>query len=913
VSLNPGTRLGPYEVTGSLGAGGMGEVYRARDARLKRDVALKILPVSFAMDADRLARFQREAEVLASLNHPNIAAIYGLEEGSVEAGPHMRALVMELVEGETLADRIARGPIPVDEALPIAKQITEALEAAHEQGIIHRDLKPANIKVRPDGTVKVLDFGLAKLGEPRGSGQQAPGGALSMSPTITSPAMTGVGMLLGTAAYMSPEQARGKVADKRSDIWAFACVLYEMLTGHRAFDGEDVTDTLAAVMRSEPKWERLPDAISPSLRVFLRRCLHKDSKQRVGDIRDVRLALEGAFETGAPQVASPIAAGYPSGWRSVAMLTASALLIGAVIAGAAVWIAVRPAAARVVRTEITTSDAAGLSVTGPGRDVVVTPDGSRIVYHTAGQIFVRAVNQLDPTPLSDAGNTQGLFVSPDGQWVGFFEGTLLKKVAITGGPPVTLCDIKGLGLGATWGGDGTIIFSGGEPGLKRVSAAGGAPAVLTKPKREAGELDHRYPEFLPTRQAVLFTIWPVAASGADDAQIAVLDLRSGTQKVLVRGGSHARYVPTGHLVYRVGGTLRAVAFDLERLEVTGTPVPVVPQLLTKQGGAADFDVAENGMLVYVAGSAPREATAPRRRLVWVDRQGREEFLEAPERAYLYPRMSPDGTRVAVAISDQQADIWVWDLTRKTLTRTTFDPAPDSYPVWTPDSRRVIFGSPRGGQPNLFWQPADGTGAAERLTESSYNQQAFSISPDGSRLVFREGLPPYDLNVLLVGTDRRREPLLRTPFNEGNAEVSPDGRWLAYESNESGRNDVYVRPFPDVNAGRWQVSTAGGSRPLWARNGQELFYVGEDAALMSVRVQRGTTWTATTPLMLFTGQQFFFGDAPGQLGQGRTYDIARDGRRFLMIKEGSADGARPTNSIVVVQNWFEELKRLVPTQ
>ena len=906
MALSIGTRIGSYEIIGTLGAGGMGEVYRARDTRLKRDVALKILPESFATDPDRLARFQREAEVLASLNHPNIAAIHGLEESN-----GTRALVMELVEGETLADRIAHGPIPVDEALAIAKQIAEALEAAHEKGIIHRDLKPANIKLRPDGTVKVLDFGLAKALEPT----SAPGVDATASPTITSPAMmTGVGVLLGTAAYMSPEQARGKAVDKRSDIWAFGCVLYEMLTGRRAFSGDEVSDVLASVLAREPDWTLLPDGFSPVLVTFLKRCLHKDRKHRIGDAQSLRLALEGVFDTDAGRAGpSQIERSPPDRrptMRRVAAASAAAVAVGGLLGGTAVWWLTRPASPRVFRTEVTTGGATALNLAGPARDIAMTPDGSRIVYRGLGQLLVRAVDQLEPVPIKGVGNPYDLFVSPDGQWIGFFDGTLLKKVAVTGGPPVTILNAGAVGRGATWVDNGTILFAtaANETGLQRVSADGGSPTALTTPDPKLGEGDHVLPQLLPGGGGVLLTVTPSNGS-ADDAQVAVLDLRTGVKKTLIRGGSAAQYVSSGHLVYSVAGTLRAVPFDVQSLEVRGTAVPVVPQLVAKIGGSADFALAGNGTLAYVPTAV---TTSTRNTLVWVDRQGREEPLAAPERAYLYPRLSPDGTRVAVAIADQQQDIWFWELTRNTLTRFTFDPGPDSYPVWTPDGRRLIFGSARGGEPNLFWQAADGSGTTERLTNSPLNQQAFSVSPDGSRVIFREGGVPYDLHMLRLGRERQSVRLFQTPFNEVNAEVSPDGRWLAFESDESGQREVHVRPFPDVGGGRWQVSTGGGSRPLWARNGEELFYLndsGDEAALMSVRVQNSATWTASTPARLFAGR-FFHVVVQGQLGQGRTYDVAPDGKRFLMIKVGGTDAAEAAR-IIVVQNWTEELKRLVP--
>ena len=528
-----------------------------------------------------------------------------------------------------------------------------------------------------------------------------------------------------------------------------------------------------------------------------------------------------------------------------------------------------------------------------------------------GQLLVRAVDQLEPVPLRGLGNPYDAFVSPDGRWIGFFDGTTLKKVAITGGPPVTICNVEAGGRGAAWADDDTILFATGSDatGLQRVSAEGGAPTAVTTPDRSAGEGDHVWPQLLPGGRAVLLTVTP-ANGNVDDAQIAVLDLQSRTKKTVIRGGSDAQYVSSGHLVYSAAGTLRAIAFDLQRLEVTGTAVPVIPQLFTKLGGLADFGVAANGTLVYVPAAV---ASSPRNTLVWVDRQGREEPIPAPERAYLYPRLSPDGTRVALAIADQQTDIWLWEFTRRSLTRFTFDPGPDTYPVWTPDGRRLIFGSARGGSPNLFWQAADGSGAVERLTQSPTPQQAFAVSPDGSRIVFREGGVPYDLHVLRLGRERQSVRLFETPFNELNADISPDGRWLAYESDESGQREVWVRPFPDVDGGRWQVSTGGASRPLWAKNGEELFYLASgigEATLMTVRVQRSATWTASAPTKLFAGR-FFFQDVQGQLGQGRTYDVTPDGRRFLMIKEGIADAAAAAR-IVVVLNWTEELKRLVPT-
>ncbi|HVH29547.1 MAG TPA: protein kinase [Vicinamibacterales bacterium] len=900
--LSVGTRLGPYEILSALGAGGMGEVYRARDTKLDRAVAIKILPEAFAADTERIARFQREAKTLASLNHLNIAHIHGLEESS-----GVRALVMELVEGEDLAERIARGAIPVAEALPIAKQMADALEAAHEQGIIHRDLKPANIKVRPDGTVKVLDFGLAKAMEPTGVASPS----VSQSPTITTPAMTQAGMVLGTAAYMSPEQARGKAVDTRADIWAFGCVLYEMLTGQRAFDGEGVSETLARVIEREPDWARLPaTTLSPALRTYIMRCLQKDPRQRVQAIGDVRLALEGAFETAVPQTAAPAVAAHR---RRAALVGAAAIVASAAIIGTLLWFTARraePVPPRVSRLQLTPAGAAALSIGWNDRDLAITPDGSRLIYvgNQGTQIFVRALDALAPVAVF-TGTPRGLFVFPDGQWIGFVDGlSVLKKVAVAGGPAVTLATIDTAGSsGATWGPDDTIIVATNavDTGLQRVSAAGGPLTVLTRPDRAQGEADHFWPEMLPGGRGVLFTITSLTG-GLDAAQVAVLDLQTGARRILVRGGSHAHYVSSGHLVYASAGTLRAVPFDLARLETRGTPVTLVPDVVTTIKGGVNAVVAGDGTLAYVLGTV--EGTP--RTLVWVDRQGLETPIPTPPRPYLLPALSPDGTRVAVFANDQERDLWLWDLGRATLTRLTSAPGVDVVQVWTPDSRRLIFTSERAGVRNLFWQAADGAGVVEQLTESPHTQYPTGVSPDRRRLIFTDDSPTTGNDVMAIELDatRRVTPLVQSPFTERNGIISADGRWLAYEANDSGRFEIYVRPFPEVNSGRWQVSTTGGTRPIWARSGQELVYVSPTGALMSVGVARGPSWAATTPTLVvkegyFTNLNWW----------GRSYDISPDGQRFLMIKEGGAEGTAAPASIIVVQHWVDELKRLVPTK
>jgi serine/threonine-protein kinase len=903
--LSDGTRLGPYEILSAVGVGGMGEVYRARDTKLDRPVAIKILPEAFATDMERIARFQREAKTLASLNHLNIAHIHGLEESS-----DVRALVMEFVEGEDLAHRIARGAIPVAEALPIAKQMADALEAAHEQGIIHRDLKPSNIKVRRDGTVKVLDFGLAKATEPAGVASLS----VSQSPTITTPAMTEAGVILGTAAYMSPEQARGQAVDRRADIWAFGCVLYEMLTGQRAFEGQGVSETLARVLEREPDWTRLPATASPALRTYIRRCLHKDPRQRVQAIGDVRLALEGAFETSVGQTAATAAV---APWQRVALVGIAASIASGAIIGTLVWFAARradPVPPRVSRLQITTAGAAALSIDWNDRDLAVTPDGTRLVYvgNQGTHIFVRALDDLAPVAVFKGGRgISGLFVSPDGRWIGFYDGLgVLKKVAVAGGPADTLATIDTAGSsGATWGPDDTIIAATNntDTGLMRVSTTGGPVTVLTRPDRAQGEGDHFWPEMLPDGRTVVFTITSLT-EGLDAAQIAALDLQTGARRILVRGGSHAHYVSSGHLVYASAGALRAVPFDLTALKTRGAPVTVVPDVVTTIRGGVNAVVAGDGTLAYVSGTL--EGTP--RTLVWVDRQGRETPIPAPPRPYLLPSVSPDGTRVAVFANDQERDLWLWDLRRTTLTRLTATPGVDVVHVWTPDSRRLIFTSERAGVRNLFWQTADGADAAERLTESPNTQYPTGVSPDGRRLIFSDEFPTTSNDVMAIALDetRRVTPLVQSPFVERNGTVSPDGRWLAYEANDSGRFEIYVRPFPEVNGGRWQVSTAGGTRPIWTRSGQELelVYVSPTGALMAVELARGPSWAATSPKQVvkegyFTNLNWW----------GRSYDISPDGQRFLMIKEGGAEETAAPASIIVVQHWVEELKRLVPTK
>ncbi|MCU1382752.1 MAG: pknB 22 [Acidobacteria bacterium] len=919
--LTAGSRLSAYEIIAAIGAGGMGEVYRARDTKLNRDVAIKVLLPAVANDPDRLARFNREAQVLASLNHPNIAHIHGLEEAG-----GVTALVLELVEGEDLAQRIARGPIPIDEALPIARQIADALEAAHEQGIVHRDLKPANIKVRPDGTVKVLDFGLAKAMDPA-----AASSANAMnSPTLSMHA-TQAGIILGTAAYMSPEQARGKAVDKRADVWAFGVVLFEMLAGTRAFGAEDISLTLAFVMTKEPEWAALPPSTTPALRAMLRRCLDKEPKRRLQSIGEARVQIEdlisGASADGVTGVATPATPELRmpnpvARWRHTLpwAITTAAAAAAAVLMLWAPW---RHAPGpKPVRFTVAPAGAMPLPSGGPFRDLALSPDGEQLVYTTrigvqSSGLWVRSFDQLAAVQVRGLTSPQAPFISADSKWIGFFTPGEIKKVSMSGGPAISVCRFANGGTGsdssqgASWGQNDTIIFATTNlsTGLLSVSATGAEPTVLTRPDQKQGELDHVFPSFLPGSQAVLFTI--TNASGLESSQVAVLDLKTGQRKILIRGGGAAEYVGSGqggYLVYAVAGALRAVRFDPVRLDVLSNPVAVLDQVTTKSTGAAEFSVSPQGALAYLPGGVAQIQGAEHT-LVWVDGKGHEEAIKAPPRAYQRGTLSPDGTRIALDVRDQENDIWIWDLVHDTLTRLTADPAPDSFPVWTTDSRRIIFSSARNGAANLYWQLADGSGPVERLTTSPNNQAAMSAAPDGSGIIVRETRASADLFLMRLDGKRELQPLLQSAFQEHNGVISPDGRWLAYDSNDSGQAEVYVRPYPNVNGGHWQVSTRGGDAPLWAPNGRELFYVDATDHLTRVPVQ--------TP----ANGVFNFGSATKLLDTAyypahptRNYDISRNRQTFLMIKDGvtsqpGSPAAAPA-SMIVVLNWFEELKARV---
>jgi serine/threonine-protein kinase len=884
MALAPGTSLGAYEIVGLIGAGGMGEVYRATDTNLGRQVAIKVLPDTFAHDPERTARFDREARTLAALNHPHIAAIYGFERSDRTA-----ALVMELVEGPTLADRIAEGAIPIDEALPIARQIAEALEAAHEQGMIHRDLKPANIKVREDGTVKVLDFGLAKAMEPFAT--PAAQASLANSPTITSPAaMTGVGVLLGTAAYMSPEQARGKVVDKRSDIWAFGCVLYEMVTGRRLFAGTTISDTLAAVLREETDLTRAPARV----RRLLQYCLQKDPKLRLQAIGDAWLLLDDA-----PVKAAAVKTRVP--WA-----VAGALAIVAAVALWAAWRSSAPARLQpAMRVDVDLGAAMSLNNVGP--DAILSPDGRRLVFVIQGtngksRLVTRALDQSQSVELRGSEGAYAPFFSPDGQWVAFFAGGKLKKTRLDGGDPVILCNAPA-GRGGTWDDDGNIIAAlESQQGLVLVPSAGGQVVTLTT--LAAGEISHRWPHVIPGTKTVLF-ISTRTFSNYDESSINVLSLTNGTRKVVLeRGGMYPRYAPSGALLYVSRGTLFAVPFDSNRLQVLGRPAALVEDVSNDTNfGFARMDLSNNGMLLYRRGRTEGERTVH-----WLDNTGKLEPLGLDLGVYQFPRISPDGSRLLWQLAEgSSADLWTYDWRRGGKTRLTDGRDVYTYPVWSPDGQYVVFSSSKG----MFWTRADGAGKPQPLletTETTAAQFPTSFTPDGKRLVFSELNPNGGLiqTVVVDGSSGqlragKRELFLQTSAGLPFCAFSPDGRWLAYADAESGSYEVYVRAFPDKGT-RVLISSGGGTMPAWSRNGRELFYRNDDGriAVTSYTVN-GDTFIADTPRIWSERRLANTGLTP-------LFDLASDGKRFLVLMRPEAPNpdAAPSHVTLMI-NFFDELR------
>jgi len=903
-----GQTLGHYRIIEQIGAGGMGVVYRARDERLGRDVALKVLPEVFARDADRMARFEREAKLLASLNHPNIAAIYGLEES---AG--VRAIAMELVEGPSLSDLLRKGPLSPQEALSIAKQTAEALEAAHEKGIIHRDLKPANVKLTPEGNPKVLDFGLAKALVENSAVTD-----LSASPTI-SEIVSKTGVILGTAAYMSPEQARGKPLDKRTDIWSFGCLLFEMLTGKISFRGDTVSDTIAHILQREPDWSALPKETPPSVHRVLRHCLQKVPQRRLRDIGDAIVELEEVLAgpvSGSLEALTSVAHPKVEWWMRMHLWMAAAALMMLVTA-VALWWGLRGNRIGQQPVSQLQMSAPSLSINSDGT-IDISRDGSFLVYvgeHDGKpQLFLRRLDSLEAKPIAGTENAASPFISPGGEWIGFWADQKMKKVLASGGPAQVLYELNQLGpttpLKSKWEAGDKILFAGVETRgvLKQIQVGGGEQAKLADADLRGGWFYLYQPELLPGGDVILFTMAKPGGRGDAMSRVVVQSIKTGQRKRLIEGAFAAHYVPTGHLVYVQAGTLMAVPFDLKRLELAGTPVPLIEGIsMWSEPRGADYAVSENGTLAYLAQAAANSDNT----LVWVDRRGKETPIVDIRRVFTGAQLSPDGRKLATWLPDDR-QVWVLDIESGRLSRVTTE-GENFWNIWSLDSRRIVFNSLRSGSPgtSLFWQAADGSGRAERLTTTDHLQQPRSFSPDGSMLVFQDQGPPdtgtgYDIWVLPMAKGAKPRPLLQTPFNEFQPKLSPDGRWLAYVSNESGRDEIYVRPFPAMDA-KWQVSTEGGHEPAWAPNGRELFYrTGQSARgskLMAVTITTSPEFRADKPSLLFEGPYIW------ATLYGQSYDVSRDGNRFVMVKY---DPPKSPKEINIVLNWFEELKRRVPT-
>jgi eukaryotic-like serine/threonine-protein kinase len=799
MSLAPGTSIGPYEVVSPIGAGGMGEVYRATDKNLGRTVAIKILPDEFSRDSERLARFEREARTLALLNHPNIATIHGFEKND-----GVRALVMEYVDGPTLADRLERGPIPLDEALPIARQIADALETAHEKGIVHRDLKPANIKIRPDGTVKVLDFGLAKALETAPHSSDA-----SQSPTITSPAMTRVGVILGTAAYMSPEQARGRAADKRSDVWAFGCVLFEMLTGRRAFEGDDASDTLAAVLRSDPPWDALPPSLPGPIDMLLKGCLEKNPRDRISDMSIALFVLK--HEPSRP-LAVPTHAPAPAwkrAWPLAAIVAASATLGAAAAVG--LWRHSSAPEMRVARFALPMTD--GRTLTLSRRSVAVSPDGSHIAYTADGRIYIRPIAEAEARRLPGADPGILPAFSPDGQSIVFWVNAELKRISIAGGVPVSVCATTPAPFAVAWDASG-IVFDRRDTGILRVSPDGGTPQPIVRLTDKDGLVQKL--QLLPDGDTVLFSITRTDAWANGD--IFIQSIRTGERKTIIEGGIDAHYLATGHLVYLVGGTLMTRPFNVHRKEPTGGAVPVIEGV--RRSGGANYAVSDNGVLAYV----PGPAQIGQDNVIVYDRKGTVTALPLPRGVYQNPRVSPDGKWLAVETHDgKETAIGLYELSGASSIRRLTYGGNNRVPVWSADGTRVAFQSDREGDRAVFWQPVDG-GPAERLTrpEPGTVHTPESWAPLSDVLLFSV-TKDVETTLWTFSTSSRKASRFGDVTSVGqptDAVFSPDGRWIAYQIGESNSAEgwTYVQPFPPTGT-KHQI--ARGGRPLWSRDGRDL--------------------------------------------------------------------------------------------
>ena len=886
-----GETISHYLVIAKLGAGGMGEVYRASDTKLRREVALKVLPRAVAADPQRMARFEREAQLLAALNHPNIAAIYGLEDSGAT-----RALVMELVEGPTLADRIAQGAIPLEEALPVARQIAEALEYAHERGIVHRDLKPANVKIKPDGTVKVLDFGLAKALD-----EDSANIDMNNSPTLTA-AATKAGFILGTAAYMSPEQARGKPVDRRADIWSFGAVLFEMLTGKIAFHGETVSDTLAAVIRSEPDWLLLPASVPRGIRMLLLRCLNKDARQRLQSIGEARIAIENALSGSPSAEAQPgpllpaAATSQKKFFRLILPATLAVLLValGFVLANLTGRAPARPA--NLVRFTIAPPPGTSLALGGP-HALAISPDGTRLVLRATTsegpRLFLRAMNSTDVTFIPGSEGAQAPMISPDGQWVAFATAGMLKKVALSGGTPVSILDTAGTVTEGVWGEDQYIYYASvtNSP-ILRVPVAGGSPQAVTKLLPDNGELGHVSPHLLPGGKTLLFT---VRTSGTyNDGPLVAQNLATGERKELVPNGFDPRFLAPDYLLYSHAGNLLAVRFDPVKLAVTGEATSVAQGIDTRPVfGTVQYDVSSNGIFAFIPGG--RQTTE--NSVVWAEHDVKPQPFPVKSNLYESPRFSPDGKQLALTVRLPDPDVWIYDLGRGALRRVTFAPGEDELPVWSPDGKRIAFAS--NGRQQAFVIPADGSGQEEPLVKNDSHFHLQSWSPDGKLIAYERlgSTGRWEIWMLPMAGEHKPYPYLQGQFPELHPSFSPDGKWLAYTSGESGRAEVYVQRFPGPGE-KIQVSTDGGMYPVWSRDDRRLIYENSDT-LWAVDVTGSPTFSVGKTHVLYQGA--IWNDAAGP-----NYALSPDGKRIVVV-ERSKDATE--SSINVILNWNEELLRL----
>ena len=889
----PGGQIGQFRIESELGRGGMGVVYLAHDTKLDRQVAIKSLPAELMDNPKARSRFSREARVLASLNHPNIATIHEELKEAEGAG----FLVLEYVPGDTLAERIGRKRLKVKEALTIGLQIAEGVAAAHEKGVIHRDLKAGNIKITPEGKVKVLDFGLAKA---------ISGETLDQQSTITEP-----GRIIGTPAYMSPEQARGERTDERSDIWSFGCVLYEMLTGSVPFEGGTPSDTLAFILEREPDWQALPQSTPANIQVLLRRCLTKDPRRRLQHIGDAAIEINETLNlpAGGPIFGEPaVEVARRRIWWLGIVCGVAGLVVGAV----AVSIALRsstppspselgPAPTQRLVIRLPEEQVLGLSRSDPQAilrpAVALSPDGLRLVYVAdlvgTTQLFLRLMDQFEVRAIPGTEGAIAPFFSPDGQSVGFFSKGKLKIVSLLGGDPVTLCDAR-TSKGASWGADGMIYFAEKEGGrLSRVPATGGATEhlkAIAEPA-EQGSFSYGYPQILPGGKEMLLS---------SRTSTILFSVETREKKILVKGGQHARYVPTGHLVYARAGAIEAAPFSLRTLQITGPSVPVLEDvMLHSTYGTAQLAFSSDGLLVYVPGGDIAKSIP-----VWVDRQGKVKPMPMPAQIYGTPKLSPDGKQLAIVVAAATTDVYIYDIARGRETRLTLE-GNNGGPVWTPDGKRVTFSSDREGEGkrNLFWKPVDGSGEAKLLYSSQHSLYPFSWSPDGKLLAFYEIHPTTGADIWVLSLEGAREPelIIGTEFYEWGPVFSPDGRWIAYISDKDGKFQVYVQPYPAMDR-VWQISDDFGEEPIWSPKGDELFYRNGDK-WMVVSISTEPDFSAGTPQVLFEGP---YNNVPGI-----SYDVAPDGQRFLVLQPEYDDSQ--VRELHVVLNWFEELKRLVPTE